>query len=223
VPPAYGDFSLALVMHSNEGGPGPRHNMKEDPGSSTLIMLKVHGCHLYLVPRFSEAGENRNRRMGLPPPHQSNQDRAPSHPLQVHTPPPAKVSVEAGLGEKHTSASGSRSEAMDWARGGCGGHFELFSSSLGGQTAELVTSAGWPARYSIALLSSWMRNPWQACTTGQVHGRPVQDRSLFKESPCTFLPLSYNTRRSPHLQTPRKENTNEIRGRTDCCDDLQAK
>jgi hypothetical protein len=31
---------------------------------------------------------------------------------------------------------------MDWARGGCGGHFELFSSSLGGQTAELVTSAG---------------------------------------------------------------------------------
>ena len=36
--------------------------------------------------------------MGLPP-HQSNQDRAPSHPLQVHTPPPAKVPVEASLGE----------------------------------------------------------------------------------------------------------------------------
>ena len=32
-------------------------------------------------------------------PHQSNQDRAPSHPLQVHTPPPAKVPVEASLGE----------------------------------------------------------------------------------------------------------------------------
>jgi hypothetical protein len=43
VPPAYGDFSLALVMHSNEGGPGPRHNMKEDPGSSTLIMKREHG------------------------------------------------------------------------------------------------------------------------------------------------------------------------------------
>ncbi len=67
--------------------------------------------------------------------------------------------------------------------------FELFSSSLGGQTAELVTSAGWPARYSIALLSSWMRNPWQASTTGQVHGRPVQDRSLYKESPCTLYLL----------------------------------
>jgi hypothetical protein len=43
VPPTYGCFSLALVMHSNEGGPGPRHNMKEDPGSSTLIMKREHG------------------------------------------------------------------------------------------------------------------------------------------------------------------------------------
>ena len=76
------------------------------------------------------------------PPHQSSQDRAPSRPLQVHTPPPAKVLVEASLGRKHTSASGTRSEATDWARGGCGDHCELFSSSLGGQTAELVTSAG---------------------------------------------------------------------------------
>ncbi len=41
--PAYGYGSLALVMHSNEGGPGPRHNMKEDPGSSTLIMKREHG------------------------------------------------------------------------------------------------------------------------------------------------------------------------------------
>ena len=139
--PAYGYVLLALVKHSNEGGPGPRYNMKGDPGSSTLIMLKVHGCHLYLMPLFSEAGDNRTRGMGLPP-HQSNQDRAPSHPLQVHTPPPAKASVEASLGRKHTSASGSRSEAMDWARGGWGGHFDLFSTSLGGQTAELVTSAG---------------------------------------------------------------------------------
>ena len=96
--PADGYDLLALVKHSYKGGPGPRYNMKEDPGSSTLIMLKVHGCHLYLMPRFSEAGDNRNRRMGLPP-HQSNQDRAPSHPLQVHTPPPAKVPVEASLGE----------------------------------------------------------------------------------------------------------------------------
>jgi hypothetical protein len=141
VSPADGYDLLALVKHSNEGGPGPRYNMKEDPGSSTLIMLKVHGCHLYLMPRFSEAGDNRNRRMGLPP-HQSNQDRAPSHPLSSTHSSPSQGASGGQPRRKHTSASGSRSEAMDWARGGCGGHFELFSSSLGGQTAELVTSAG---------------------------------------------------------------------------------
>jgi hypothetical protein len=141
VSPTYGYDLLALVKHSNEGGPGPRYNMKEDPGSSTLIMLKVHGCHLYLMPRFSEAGDNRNRRMGLPP-HQSNQDRAPSHPLSSTHSSPSQGASGGQPRRKHTSASGSRSEAMDWARGGCGGHFELFSSSLGGQTAELVTSAG---------------------------------------------------------------------------------
>jgi hypothetical protein len=43
VSPAYGDFALALVMHSNEGGQGLRHNMKEDPGTSTLIMKREHG------------------------------------------------------------------------------------------------------------------------------------------------------------------------------------
>ena len=139
--PAYGCDLLALVKHSNEGGPGPRYNMKEDPGSYTLIMLKVHGCHLYLMPRFSEAGDNRNRRMGLPPP--------PEQPGQSPLPPPSSTHSSPSQGasggqprRKHTSASGSRSEAMDWARGGCGGHFDLFSTSLGGQTAELVTSAG---------------------------------------------------------------------------------
>ncbi len=72
---------LALVMHSNEGGPGPRYNMKEDPGSSTLIMLKEYGCHLYLMPRFSESGDNRNRRMGLPP--------SSGQPGQSPLPPPS--------------------------------------------------------------------------------------------------------------------------------------
>ena len=35
VSPAYGFSALALVKCSNEGGPGPRHNMKEDPGTFT--------------------------------------------------------------------------------------------------------------------------------------------------------------------------------------------
>ena len=93
--PADGYDLLALVKHSNKGGPGPRYNMKEDPGSYTLIMLKVHGCHL---PRFSEAGDNRNRRMGLPP-IRATRTEPPPTPFQVHTPPPAKVPVEASLGE----------------------------------------------------------------------------------------------------------------------------
>jgi len=205
VSPEYGFSALALVKCSNEGGPGPRHNMKEDPGTFTLIMRREHGCHLYLMPWFSEAGDNRNRRMGLPPPTRAARTEPPPTPFQVHTPPPSLSTSGGQPRRKHTSASGTRSEAMEWARGGWGDHCELFSSSLGGQTAELVTSAGWPASYPIALPTSWMWNPWQASTTRQVNGRPVQDRSLYKESPCTFLPLSYNTRRSLHLQTPRIE------------------
>jgi hypothetical protein len=82
VSPAYGFSALALVKCSNEGGPGPRHNMKEDPGTFTLIMKREHGCHLYLMPWFSESGDNRNRRLGLPPP--------PEQPGQSPLPPPFK-------------------------------------------------------------------------------------------------------------------------------------
>jgi hypothetical protein len=141
VSPAYGYVSLALVMHSNEGGPGPRYNMKEDPGSPNLIMLVVHANHSYLMPLYSEAGDNRTRGMDLPT-HQSNLGKAPSRPLQVHTPPLAKMSVETRLGGNHTSASDSRSEAIDWARGGCGDHFGLSSVSVRGQAAELETCLG---------------------------------------------------------------------------------
>ncbi len=67
VSPAYGYVSLALVKCSNEGGPGPRYNMKEVPGSSTLTMLVVHGYHLYLMPLFSEAGDWETSVDPLPP------------------------------------------------------------------------------------------------------------------------------------------------------------
>ena len=43
--PAYGFSALALVKCSNEGGPGPRHNMKEDPGTSTLTPLPQPEYH----------------------------------------------------------------------------------------------------------------------------------------------------------------------------------
>ncbi len=81
------------------------------------------------------------------PPHQSNLGKAPSRPLQVHTLPLAKMSVETRLCGNHTSASDSRSEAIDWARGGCGDHFGLFHAPVRGRAAELETRAGDPCAY----------------------------------------------------------------------------
>jgi hypothetical protein len=72
--------------------------MKEDPGSSTLIMLVVRAYHLYPMPLFSEAGDQETNSVGLspPPPHQNNLGKAPSRPIQVHTPPLAKMPVVPG-------------------------------------------------------------------------------------------------------------------------------
>ena len=80
VSPAYGYIESALVKCSNEGGLGPRYNMKEDPGSSTLIMLKVHGYHLYLMPGFPEAGDKNH--LALPSGYQSKPGKALSRPLK---------------------------------------------------------------------------------------------------------------------------------------------
>jgi hypothetical protein len=46
VSPAYGYIGSALVKCSNDGGPGPRHNMKGDPGSSIFNKLVVYYLHL---------------------------------------------------------------------------------------------------------------------------------------------------------------------------------
>ena len=43
VSPAYGCIKSALVKCSNEGGLGPRFNMKGDHGSSIFSMLMVDG------------------------------------------------------------------------------------------------------------------------------------------------------------------------------------
>ncbi len=140
MPPAYGDFSLALVMHSNEGGPGPRYNMKEDPESSTLIMLKVHGCHLYLMPRFSEAGDNRNRRMGLPPFRATRAEPPPT--LFKYTLLPQPRCQWRPASEKTHFSLWFEVRGHGLGKRRMWRPFDLFSTSLGGQTAELVTSAG---------------------------------------------------------------------------------
>ncbi len=74
---------IGLVKYSNEGGPGPRYNMKEDPGSSTLIMLVVHAYHPYPMPLFSEAGDQKTSSVGLPPPSEQ--------PGQGPLPPPSST------------------------------------------------------------------------------------------------------------------------------------
>jgi hypothetical protein len=85
--PAYGYVLLALVKYSNEGGPGPRYNIKEVPGSSILIMLVVHA---YPDPLFSEAGDQETSSVGIPP-QQSNLGEAPTPPRQGNTPPHANM------------------------------------------------------------------------------------------------------------------------------------
>ena len=119
---------------------------------------------------WPRAGDSYSRNNLSPPPSPPSRALRAEHPptpfQRAHSTP--GTSTPGGQPQrKHTSASGTRSEATDWARGGCRGHCELFSSSLGGQTAELVTSAGWPARFSLRNRSASL---WET-------GRPVpQDR-----------------------------------------------
>jgi hypothetical protein len=108
-----------------------------------------------LWPRAGDKDSGKHQPPSPSPPHQGSQDRTPSHPLSEDTPLPQPEYHWGQPRRKHTSASGTRSEAMGWARGGWGDHSELFSCFLGGQTAELVTGAEWPARYPIALPWSW--------------------------------------------------------------------
>ncbi len=71
VSPAYGYIGSALVKCSNVGGPGPRYNRKEDPGSSIFSMLVVYGYYLH----FLTSSENQvtGRISGDPlPPFQTN-------------------------------------------------------------------------------------------------------------------------------------------------------
>jgi hypothetical protein len=98
VSPAYGYIGLALVKCSNDGGPGPRHNMKEDPGSSIFGMLVVYGYYLHLL--TSSQNQVTGRTSGDPlPPLRPAWAKHPLLPLLVPTPPPAKDEGEASLGE----------------------------------------------------------------------------------------------------------------------------
>jgi len=162
VSPAYGYIESALVKCSNEGGPGPRHSMKGDHGSSIFNRQVVYYLNLLTFsrnrwqmlvppappphPPLGSLGRNQ-----LPPLHgQSGQE--PTSPLHRATPFPRKLSSEIDLGENLVLASKSGSEVMVRAQDDRMKHFWPNGISLRGQTAELETSAGWPARFSGALL-----------------------------------------------------------------------
>ena len=115
VSPAYGYIKSALVKCSNEGGLGPRFNMKGDHGSSIFNRQVVYYLNLLTSSRKQMTG----RINGYPfPPFQPSWAEPPSLPPGVCTPPPGTSTPGGQPLRKHTSASGTRSEAMGWARGG---------------------------------------------------------------------------------------------------------
>ncbi len=102
VPPTYGYIVLALVKCSNDGGPGPRHNMKEDPGSSIFSMLVVYGYYLHLL--TSSQNQVTGRTSGDPlPPLRPAWAKHPLLPLLVPTPPPAKMKERPASEKSHFS------------------------------------------------------------------------------------------------------------------------
>jgi len=99
VSPAYGHIKSALVKCTNEEGPGPRHNMKEDPGTFTLIMKGEHGQEVPCDPGQVTAILGTTCPPLLPPPPgHSGQNTLPP-PFRGHTPPPVPVPLEDSLGE----------------------------------------------------------------------------------------------------------------------------
>ena len=89
VSPAYGHIKSALVKCSNKEGPGPRHNRKEDPGTSTLIMKGEHGQEVPCDPGqvTSILGRTCPPLPPPPPPGHPGQNTLPP-PFRGHTPPP---------------------------------------------------------------------------------------------------------------------------------------
>jgi len=82
-------FCMALVKCSNEGVTGPRHNMKEDPGTSTLIMKREHGQEVPCDPgQVTSILGSTSPPLPPPPPGQPGQNTLPP-PFRGHTPPPA--------------------------------------------------------------------------------------------------------------------------------------
>jgi hypothetical protein len=99
VSPAYGFSALALVKCSNEEGLGPRHNTKEDPGTSTLVMKGEHGQDVPCDPGQVTAILGTTCPPLLPPPSGHSGQNTLTPPFRGHPPPPVPVPLEERLGE----------------------------------------------------------------------------------------------------------------------------
>ena len=117
VSPAYGYIRSAPIKCSSDGGPGPRHTMKKDPGYSIFSMPVEYGYYLHLLTTSEKRVIGRISENPLPP-FKPPWAEPPSLPPGVCTPPPSTSTPGGQPRRKHTSASGTRSEAMGWARGG---------------------------------------------------------------------------------------------------------
>ncbi len=139
--PAYGFIALALVKCSNEGGPGPRYNRKEDPGSSIFSMLVVYGYYLHLLPSSQNQVTGRTSVDPLPPFRPVWAKPLPLPP-GVPTPPPAKMKERPASVEIILQPLIRGRRPQIGLEEGVETIFGLFSSSLGGQAADIETSAG---------------------------------------------------------------------------------
>jgi len=89
---------LAIVKCSNKGGPGPRYNRKEDPGSSIFSMLVVDGYYLHLFTSSQNQVTGRTSGDLLPPSDQPGL-RTPSSPFW-YLPRPLQKMKERPASEK---------------------------------------------------------------------------------------------------------------------------
>ena len=106
--------------------------MRRDHGSSIFNKQVVYYLHLLTFSRKPVTG----RINGYPfPPLPTKLGRTPLPPPWGTCSTPCKPWIRGQPQRNRTSASNSRSEAADWARGCCGDHFGLFGASVRGRAA----------------------------------------------------------------------------------------
>ncbi len=133
------------------GVQGPEKSSRREQGPG--IIQWIEGPQPFSLERQVRKYRVQSSPPPLPPPPLSGQPgQEPTTPLHRATPSPRKLSSRIDLGENLVLASKSGSEIMVRAQDDQMKHFWLNGISLRGQIAELETSAGWPARFSIALL-----------------------------------------------------------------------